>query len=701
MQPIIPKGYNINQFPPPLDSTQQAVADEIKAGSSKTSSVETNKAVVLAILSKYKSFFIPHFGTNMLSGIMTLYFPSGHQVKQGGGAGNSLGIAQEIMQYENPSPTESGLTLAQVIALLNSILQMSKPTTGLSTAEIAAHSNTKDAVFTLKVRPTRDAIVALKSVPSGSVVKSTGKVVLIGNTKPSDYIKTNLFNKTKYRYTEATGNLLKAFMLQMSHPDGFDVLPEFVLQYYQEAYKGTAPQFWQYTSKHRLGVEVDEKFGRGYYTVKVFSVDPVTGAPRRANSLGVARAPISQYEGNSGFLLSKVKQSLFPEMYLLSEGVVAGTKQREEHYKDQLINAKNMFQGIPDKLKTPIASVVQQSYSYPYFQGQDPPKNPGPQTTTTPVNGVRVYLQPTGIEDAMRRILDISHPKGNAIEKWFVNDLTRARVSAEAGTKYKYTQSYNSTQWNNIISRYTNVVKAVYSLMDNPHLLREGINGQTLASTTNSPSGTNNRKVMWGDNHWLVTTPTPIYTQYLLDVKKVFEYADWPKGTPQEIFSAPVDDHQDVSMVLGVFKNYMKENLTIAPAQIYTPETFNGTISSKIYVTPSNAQGTGQGGIPEYMFVFDKRPSIAHIKSKVLTFTGSKQTTKLQTYSKNSRTVVSKRPTSSNELISMPQIKPLYSQGSMRGATSPPLSDINIGVGVSVGAVALTVAILGYKHLKS
>lgn len=698
MQPIVPKGYDINQFPPALSPAQIAIVDEIKAGSSKTDTIGRYQTLVLEILNKHKAFFIPHFGTNMLAGIMETYFPSGHSVKEGGGAGNSLGIAQEIMAYKNPAPEQGGVTLGVVIALLNAILQMPKIESGTSSSQIPIHNNIKDAVFELSVRPTRDAIVALKSVPSGAK-KSTGEVLLIGNTKPSEYINTNLFNSTKYHYTRPVGNLLKAFMWQKSHSDKFLVLPTGVLQYYEKAYKGTAKDFWSFHSKHRLGVEVDAAFGKENYVVKVFSVDPVTGAPTSTGRYAVGLAPISDYQGNSGFLLSKVKKSLFPEMYLLSEGVVAGTNQRQDYYKDQLLNAKNMFEGIPDKAKTPIATIVEQSYSYSYQQGVAPPAAPG-STTTKPVNGLRIYLQPTGIEEAMKRILDISHTKGNAIEKWFVNDLTRARQGAETGTKYKYTVSADTNQWAAINKRYTNTVKVVYALMDNPNLLSEGLNGKTLMTTMNSPSYTLHKMAMWGQGHWLVNEPTARYSQSMTDALKIFRYAGWPEAEPQEIFSAPVDDHQDVSMIIGMFNKYMNENTLIGPGQIFTPESFNGTLSSKQYVAPSTAQGTGQGGIAENMFTFDKRYSILYSKNLIINRVGNLKTTRLQTYSSGSRTVVSKQTTRGSIILSMPKITASYSTKMGMGNQSQPLSDIQGAGIVGAGALALTAGVLGYMFLK-
>lgn len=693
MQPIIPKGYNINQFPPALSPTQIAIADEIKAGGSKSDTIGRYQTLVLEILNKHKAFFVPHFGTNMLAGIMETYFPPGHAVKEGGGAGNSLGIAQEIMAYKEPSPEEGGVTLGVVIALLNAILQIPKVTSGTSSSQTAIHDNIRDAVFTLDVRPTRDAIVALKNVPSGGKA-SNGEVLFIGNTKPSKYINGALFNAINSYYTQIS----QGSPLVKAHSDGFMVLPTGVLEYYENAYKGTPKDFWSFNSKHRLGVEVGTTDSeKGNYVVKVFSVDPVTGAPRSKGRFAVGLAPISNYQGNSGFLLSKVKKSLFPEMYLLSEGVVAGTNQREEYYKDQLLDAKNMFEGIPDKSKTPIATIIEQSYSYAYTQA--PPTAPGP-TTTKPVNGLRIYLQPTGIEEAMKRILDISHTKGNAIEKWFVNDLTRARQGAETGTKYKYTVSADTNQWAQLNKRYTNTVKVVYALMDNPHLLSGGLNGKTLAATMNTPSLTGYRVQLWGAEYWLVNEPTPLYSQYVMDALKIFRYAGWPEAAPQEIFSAPVDDHQDVSMIIGMFNKYMNENTVIAPGQIFTPESFNGTLSSKQYVAPSTAQGTGQGGIAENMFTFDKRYSIVYSKNPIISRVGTMKTTRLQTHSSGARTVVSKTSTKSGTLLSMPKINEAYLPGLQIKSQSAPMSDVQGASYIGVGSLGITAVVLGYMYLK-
>ena len=46
MQPIVPKGYDINQFPPALSPAQIAIVDEIKAGSSKSDTIGRYQTLV-------------------------------------------------------------------------------------------------------------------------------------------------------------------------------------------------------------------------------------------------------------------------------------------------------------------------------------------------------------------------------------------------------------------------------------------------------------------------------------------------------------------------------------------------------------------------------------------------------------------------------------------------------------------------------
>ena len=84
MQPIVPKGYDSNQFPPALDASQLAVREATATLAKAKESIESTKKLVNEQLNRYSNFFVPHFGLNPLKGIMEQFFPPGHSVKRGG-----------------------------------------------------------------------------------------------------------------------------------------------------------------------------------------------------------------------------------------------------------------------------------------------------------------------------------------------------------------------------------------------------------------------------------------------------------------------------------------------------------------------------------------------------------------------------------------------------------------------------------------
>ena len=659
MQPIVPKGYDINQFPKALDANQLAVREVSATLAKSNESIELTKREINAKISQYSTFFVAHFGLNPLEEIQKKFFPPGHSVKQGGGAGNTLSIAQEIMAYANPSAESVGLTLPAVIVILNGFLRIPHEQAENQEREAERMRFVEEAIFKLDYRPTRDSIEAGKQLPNFDGPQGRGGL----GRQISYHTHTGRFKASateyKYGYRNPTGSVLRYIWLEKDHRDGFKVIVKPVIDYYQAAYRGTPKDFWIHSSKHRLGVEVDKNFGSDHYVVKAFKVDPVTGAPS-GFSYAVARAPISQYQGNPGFLLAKVKKVLFPEIYLLSAGVALKTSEREKHYEKQLENAKNMWTGIPDKAKTPISYVIEQKYNYPYGgPNSQPPANPSLNSTTTPINGVRFILQPTGIEDAMRRILDINHPAGNAIEKWVVNDLMQATVVPTPPNRYKYMKySMDQAQWKRLESRYAKTVEVVYLLMDNPNLMTGGPTSPRLVETVNAPSGITARQKMWGDDSWLINVPTPIYSQYLQDVIKIFSYAGWPMSVPQQIFSAPIDEEQDLNIIINMFNNYMKEVSTIAPGQMYIPESFNGRLTSMISVAGAGAQSSSQAGLPNYNFAFVNGVNIPYSKSKMVTHRGNLETIKKQRYHKGARTVVTGKAVVGTTAFSMPIITP-------------------------------------------
>ena len=767
LQSIVPPGYNPNEFPPALDGSQLAVREATATLAESQATVEATKALINAQINKYSKFFVAHFGLDALNSIKKQYFPAGHTVKQGGGTGNTLSIAQELMAFKDPAPTDNypDLNISVMVGILNGILRIPNQQSKDSDIEKTVQKFVEQGIFTLDYRPSRDSIVAGRSLldmqgnPMGRRPLSQHPILNLYNFFYNGWTpfaiaakyKAGLDGNTKG--VQSTKNTAGQFvapgvLIYREHNDGFNVYIRPYrttskslggpLDYYQTAYAGTPKQYWEINSRHRLGVEMDPRFGTHNYTVKVYRVDPVTGAPTGQDYV-VAGAPISQYQGNPGFLLAKVKKVLFPEMYLLSEGVSLSTSAREEFYKEQLENAKNMWAGIPDKVRTPISCVLEQSYVYKYIKDtQDytvgtEPRQPG-QNTTQPINGFRIFLQPTGIEEAMRRILDVSHPKGNAIEKWFVNDLTGAATQAKEGTNHKYIVSKTSIEFEDyprseglsIKKRYHNTVKIVYALLDNPHIHAEGINASALMNTISNQKDYAAKITMWGRQadankterlaDFLLNPALPAlaYTQYIEDALKIFRYAGWPEGKPQQIFSAPVDDENDLNIVMNMFVNYMKENTVNAPGQMYSPETFNGMLSYKIYTAPAGMQSTGQGGIPQYMFYFDKRvdPNVLYQKdgeqrwvspnysdtdnlSKTMV---AHQVVKKQRYHRGTKTAVSRRAVTGTKAITMP--KPMRAQNEQGISGGDQISDIQLASGIGIGTGLVVAALVGYRLMK-
>jgi len=584
------------------------------------------------------------------------------------------------------------------VAILNGILRIPVQQADDAGLRQKRLEYVEEAVFKLQTRPTRDSMVAAKQLP--------------GPWKPklSNYTRTSYFklginsSDGKYGYVPGAkmGNVAPVWM-ERPHSAGFNIILEEVINHYEEVYQinstTTTPRhFWEANSKKRLGVEIDSIFGKDNYTVKVFDVDPATGAPRNTGR-AVARAPITNYQGNPGFLLAKVKQNLFPEVYLLSDGVAMHEGGRENHYKDQLINAKNMWEGIPDKAKTPIACVIEQTFSYVYVQGTARPKSPS-KNTTIPINAMRIYLQPTGIEEAMKRILDVSHPAGNAIEKWATTDLFQGAnlVSLETH-KYKYFKySVNENQWTTNLNRYTRVLQLVYTLLDNPHICSDGL--AALNRAASNPS-TQTKQDLFGAYHWMNYLPSQMYSQIINDAVKIFSYAGWPQAAPQQIFAAPIDEEQDLNMLLNMFKNYMNEHATAPPGQMYVPESFNGRLDSVVSVSGSNAQSAGQSGLPNYNFGFTKmvpssRGPHAYKKSPMtmVRVSGAQQPTvkKKQRYHKGAKTVVTRRVAVGTSAFPMPlPIKP-PSQGVNMGSKAS-VSQLETATYVAGGGLAIALGI--------
>ena len=120
----------------------------------------------------------------------------------------------------------------------------------------------------------------------------------------------------------------------------------------------------------------------GKVCVALYRVDPFTGAPTKK----VAIEDVVAY-GAAGTesTYSPLLRALFPEVYTLEAGV---NYQVGDTRSDTETNSKalNMWNGVADKLHTPSSIASQDG----------------------PVTKIAVYLQPTGIEDAMAKLVKVT-----------------------------------------------------------------------------------------------------------------------------------------------------------------------------------------------------------------------------------------------------------------------------------------------------
>ena len=645
MQSIVPQGYYEDRWPKAMSGNQIAVSQVTATLAASETSIDNTHKQVAKQISAYAKFFVPHFGldpldSNQPQSLVSIYFPPNHTVKQGGGTGNTLSIAQELMEFKNPSAADAGMDIWSVVAVLNGILRIPYQEEKTSVLIDKQMEFVAKAVFDLEVRPTRDSLVAALGlkVPQGVNMLTKGEMKRQGPYPISNYTQMQGFRDSaptaatiQYKFGYARlGH--SSIALQKRHHTGppqqyppytFDLAVNEIINHYEEVYQvnnpaATPAMFWQANSRKRIGVEMDFAYGQQNYTVKIFNVDPATGAPRD-RGIPVARAPISNYQGNPGLLLAKVRQALFPEVYLLTDGISTDADARQEHYKEALLYAKNTWEGIQDKTRTPMTCVISQYYgpipepvtnanateTAKIYAAKIPKPGVG---TMIPIQSMTMYLQPTGIEDAMRRILDINHPQ-NAIKKWFGTDvqgpLGDRTLASNDKTRYRNEIiGIQMADWDNIQDYTNKVIQTLYALLDSPHLYAEGINGATISANSGEDSKKDlaNRAKLFGKTHPLALPKDPPvfrsniarltdlkpavtreeYVKVLGGALRIMQLADWPQGSPEKMFDAPVDDEADLNMLMSMFKNYLNNETAIAPGQMYVPEGFNGMLVSEV-----------------------------------------------------------------------------------------------------------------------
>ena len=650
MRIIAPKGSDTSQFPKALDiQTELAVRESNKAMNAAIASAKETRALADSVIKAHSTFFTSHFGVNTYESIKARYFPVGHSVKQGGGAGNTLAIAQEIMQFTDPAPSSVGLTVEKVVSVMNTMSRMEDLDRKVAQLTQEVGPFLRDAVYMLNKRPTAASIKAYTPPPVKlSQYEKTRQLsipdyglalALQRGANAADVRSIKKYGLTRGKFGDKFGGYHK--------PMGtYDLFPHAVLSFYVEAYKSTPEHFWRYCSVHRLGVQSEPDYP-DHKTVRLYRVDPASGAP---SAVGTPVAWTAS--ANPEYILAKVHETMFPELLLLNKGFSMDSEERKTHYREDLTNALNFWKGIPDKPKTPIACVVSQRTNYDFkysLQTQDYIQQYLKMRGGMPIAKMQIFLQPTGIETSMERILNIDHPRGNAIEKWFTTKYLQ-NVNASGG-QYNYSKDFRAPrlgprgeivvkgEFQEVQEYYYAVVRCLYDVLSNPKLYSMGLSGflnyaksllglksrgsiQTVFHTAPAQSidivGRDKvRDYMFG----VLQSGTNKPEEMLNHIEEIFNLADWPMTAPQKLFEAAVDEQKDITLLLNTFMNYMEDNSTIAPNQIYVPESFNGKIDHKVFVAPPGQQAAQQAGMQPIQFSFIKgiiRPTTYQFKSNVV-----------------------------------------------------------------------------------
>jgi len=634
-------------------------------------------ASAMSIINQHSGFFIAHYGTKPYESIYQTHIaPSGSDpLKQGGGPRGSLTVAQTIAAYQNPSAAQYGLTVEKIVGVLNAMIVIPQ-----KEAEIASKQAELEPLI-------RDAVYMLEGRPSAEAIKSyAGKMKMQDLQYTQDGVQ-----KLKYGYALYPKPVSKPGgpSITLYKPvDDYHIFPQQILGYYANAFK-SPKTFWDTTDNHRLGVESSAAYGNGYYMVMIYKVNQRTGAPT-GQTIPVARAPVANYQNNSGYFLSKVKQLYFPEMALVTDGVTSNNVDEATLYA----NAKDMWTGIPAKTTTPILPIVIQSFDY---YGTNQLTSPDKERTSAPITQLKLMMQPEGTETAMKRILDINDPS-NAIKKWVLRDLTGGNARDNADGTYTLA-SVTQSEINTIKKTYEYTVKGLYHILAHPMTYYMGID--YLYSMQNSPIPPSTDLSITALAKRYPSANPNASAFPVSHIIKVLEYAGWPRGQPQVIFETHIDDQNDAINGVRRFFSYMQDQFAQPPGTMYLPEAFNGRFVTKVgaHIPQAGGQAMQQDYTPDTLdltFTVDtglQYPfSFASIDTMVSKFqiNQTMQTmTNYEIFVLDAHTVVSRRPIAKHGSIKLPQqLSPVRP-----GVGSASLDDVSRGA--TIAAVGFGAIILG------
>jgi hypothetical protein len=571
---IIPPGNYADKFPKAIPNSTAHTAGALVANNANElyRTILKSDAIARELVNRYSKFFTAHFGANPIAGIYEKYF-LGKTVSQGSGAGNTNAIAQEIFSYTNPTITEYGGTRDTVsmliLAISQTIIKLAERNSYMSTNEILI----LDSVYELEYRPHIESLLVIMST-SDPVSLMKARVEEARNTPgqnlgdPSSIVK---FYGLSLEYTK-------------THPDGYEVQAENILSFYKEAAKYQLPgPFWNHLSKFRL--TCIKRYTRNVLSsleIHLVEVDPATGAPKTAEGSLVAEIysnSNSNLANNPDLFLSSVRKKLFPEMYLLNEGMTISADARQDVYSKQLANAASIWQGIPNKQGTPMAVVITESFNSENYATNAGKAYAGKETSL-PVRKMQIYLQPAGIESAMRRLLDQNDPAKRMQKSYQLIVGSDAVDSDREGFVYKISRESVAGSQEKIreyIGKSEMLANITLNLLSNPKLYIDGKGflDRAFSDTQQNPDPIWTKFIK--QNMDITDTELATATSYFASN---LYYSGWPTTAPVLLFEAPIDDESDLKSLINMFKNYMIQNAGSHPETLKIPEPYNAQISA-------------------------------------------------------------------------------------------------------------------------
>ena len=712
MTSIVPSGNSLNEFPTAYNTPEQlAVRQAYIAIQSYENTLKALMNRAEQILKNYAPFFASHFGLDPMKGIKEHYYP---KITSPPSQSDILAKANEIAVYENPSAKDYNLNVESIAAVLSAIAKAPEYTSKINSAKAEAAKYVNDAIFLLNSRPTAQSI-KMFVVPQNPILKTKdmykpGSVSTLlkhwtkGNA--TMLVAETLFGYKGSNYTRTGGLYLMGGSNYMSWTkvDGtITYWTEPILQYYFSAYNTTPEAFWKFSYNHRLGVERDPSSGK--YFAMLHKVDPGTGAPT-GSMVPVAMADTT----DPSTFLSTVKTKMFPEMYLLNQGVNIGSDERKQFYTEQLKAAEAMWTGIPDKANTQYAVVIQQGFRYPKAaipNGQWAISSPKKNITTAPVTTLKIYLQPAGLEAAMEKMfnLDTQQKGGNTIKSMLLSQIPdwKQEENSNIYTTDKI-NNYSSVGGINYFKRqFEGIVNMCYRFASHPFTLMFGSEYWMNPLNVNSAQ---QRELIFGSD----MIKRMGLTDYA-EMTRIYEawgngmayYSNWPEAKPQLIFSAPIDDEADAVELVKMFNAHMS-TLPSPPAQLMVPETWNGSITYQTYVDPNDNNNTlykfniQRGN--QYPYRWPDYGTVFYGKSIDTRTSG---TTIYEPYAASTKTIVTQKSVSNNVNIDMSIPITVTYQQPVGSATPQPISpdDTTMALNLVAGSAVIAGVVGGVMWIRN